>query len=121
MQVQLCDDGEFMTRLLSAGSDIVTDKQMGHNSSSESELVCSAVVGASDSDELSTNDTRSFDKFNTEKLPSTSSTSDQTMQSLVNQKILEQLTNIGKRLDVLEKSNCKSRQIKQKSRVKKEK
>ena len=105
--VQLCDDGEFMTRLLSARSDIVKDKQTGHDSSSESELDCSAVVGASDSDDPSTLDARSFDKFNSEKLPSTSSTSDQTMQTLINQKNLEQLTSIGKRLDVLEKSICK--------------
>ena len=35
VQVQLCDDGEFMTHLLSTGSDIVNDKQMGHDSSSE--------------------------------------------------------------------------------------
>ena len=101
VQVQLCDDGEFMTHLLSAGSDIVKDKQMDHDSSSESELDCSAVVEASDSDDPSTLDTRSFDKFNTEKVPSTSGSSDHTMQTLVTQKILEQLTSIGKRLDVL--------------------
>ena len=48
VQVQLCDDGEFMTRLLSTGSEILDDKQMGHDSSSESELDCSAIVGASE-------------------------------------------------------------------------
>ena len=51
VQVQLCDDGEFMTRLLSTGSETLHDKQMGHDSSSESELDCSAIVGASDSDD----------------------------------------------------------------------
>ena len=106
VQVQLCDDGEFMTHLLSTGSDIVNDKQMGHDSSSESELDCSAVVGASDSDDPSINASRTFDKYYSEKVPSTS-TSDQTAQTMVNHKILEQLTSIGKRLDALEKSNCK--------------
>ena len=80
---------------------------MVHGSSSETELDCSAVVEASDNDDPSTLDTRSFDKFNTEKVPSTLGSSDHTMQTLVNQKILEQLTSIGKRLDVLEKLNCK--------------
>ena len=107
VQVQLCDDGEFMTHLLSTGSDIVNDKQMGHDSSSESELDCSAVVGASDSDDPSINVSRTFDKYYSEKVPSTSGTLDQTAQTVVNHKILEQLTSIGKRLDALEKSNCK--------------
>ena len=107
VQVQVCDDGEFMTHLLSTRSDNVNDKQMGHDRSSESELDCSAVVGASDSDDPSTIASRSFEKFYSEKVPSTSGSSDNPAQSLVNQKILEQLTSIGKRLDVLEKSNCK--------------
>ena len=51
VQVKLCDDGEFMTHLLSTGSSISKDKQMGHDSSSESELDCSGLVQASDSDD----------------------------------------------------------------------
>ena len=48
-----------------------------------------------------------FDRLHSEKSPSTSGTSDQTAQTLVNQKILEQLTTIGKRLDALESNKCK--------------
>ena len=107
VQVQLCDDGEFMTRLLSTGSETLHDKQMGHDSSSESELDCSAIVGASDSDDSNTPGGRAFDRLHSEKSPSTSSTSDHTAQTLVNQKILEQLTTIGKRLDALENNKCK--------------
>ena len=73
----------------------------------KSELDCSAVIGASDSDDPSISASRSFDKYYSEKVPSTSGTSDQTAQTLVHHKILEQLTSIGKRLDALEKSNCK--------------
>ena len=96
-----------MTRLLSTGSKTLHDKQMGHDSSSESELDCSAIVGASDSDDSNTPGGRAFDRLHSEKSPSTSSTSDQTAQTLVNQKILEQLTTIGKRLDALENNKCK--------------
>ena len=107
VQVQLCDDGEFMTHLLSTGSETSHDKQMGHDRSSESELDCSAIVGASDSNDSSTPMGRVFDRLHSEKSPSTSSSSDQIAQTLVNQKILEQLSTIGKRLDALEKNKCK--------------
>ena len=114
VQVQLCDDGEFMTHLLSTGSETLHDKQVGHDSSSESELDCSAIVGASDSDDSGTPVGRAFNRLHSEKSPSTSGSLDQIAQTLVNQKILEQLSTIGKRLDALEKNNVKSRLINKK-------
>ena len=93
--------------MMTVSSETLHDKQMGHDSSSESELDCSAIVGASDSDDSNTPGGRAFDRLHSEKSPSTSSTSDQTAQTLVNQKILEQLTTIGKRLDPLENNKCK--------------
>ena len=121
VQVQLCDDGEFMTHLLSTGSETLHDKQMGHDSSSESELDCSAIVGASDSDNSSTPGGRAFNRLHSEQAPSTSSSSDQVAQTLVNQKILEQLTSIGKRLDALENNKCKKSSDKSKIKNKKAK
>ena len=121
VQVQLCDDGEFMTHLLATGSEITNDKQMGHDGSPESELDCSAIVGASDSDDSCNPGGRVFDRLHSEKVPSTSVTSDQTAQTLVNQKILEQLTTIGKRLDALEQTKCKKSVDKSKIKGKKAK
>ena len=92
---------------------------MGHESSSESELDCSAIVGASDSDDSSTPGCRVFDRLQSEKSSATSGSSDQTAQTLVNQKILEQLTTIGKRLDALESNKCKKSSDKSKIKNKK--
>ena len=62
---------------------------------------------------------RAFDRLHSEKSPSTSTTSDQVAQTLVNQKILEQLTTIGKRLDALENNKCKKSADKSKIKNKK--
>ena len=67
VQVQLCDDGEFMICLLSTGSKTLYDKQTGHDSSSESELDCSAIVWASDSDDSNTPGGRAYDRLHSEK------------------------------------------------------
>ena len=80
---------------------------MGYNNSSESELDCRGLIQVSDSDDASVITARTFDKFHAENAGLSSTCSDSKAQDLVNQKPLEQLKNIGKRLDKLEQSNCK--------------
>ena len=104
MQTQLGGDMEFVTQLLGAGPS--TSSQQGCDSqSSDSELNCSDVIDASDSDDSGSRN-RSFNKFSTEKSgPSHSNALD--TQTLINQQILAQLTDIGQRLQKLEKTDCK--------------
>ena len=104
MQTQLGGDMEFVTQLLGAGPS--TSSQQGCDSqSSDSELNCSDVIDASDSDDTGSRN-RSFSKFSTEKSgPSHSNALD--TQTLINQQILAQLTDIGQRLQKLEKTDCK--------------
>ena len=104
MHTQLGGDMEFVTQLLGAGPS--TSNQQGCDSqSSDSELNCSDVINASDSDDASSRNW-SFDKFK----PEQSGTSDShalDTQTIINQQILAQLTDIGQRLQKLEKTDYK--------------
>ena len=79
IQVQLSDDNNFMTNLL--GNSSLT--QQASDSSSDSELDCSAIVGGSDSDDVSTPG-RLFDRLQPETPKTSVAVSDQT---IVNQQI----------------------------------
>ena len=59
------------------------DKQMDHDSSSESELDCSRLIHASNGNDASVLEARFFDKFHTENSATTSYSSDNKMQNLV--------------------------------------
>ena len=104
MQTQLAGDMEFVTQLLGAGPS--TSSQQGCESqSSDSELNCSDVINASDSDDTGSRN-RSFSKFSTEQSGTSDSHALDT-QTIINQQILAQLTDIGQRLQKLEKTDCK--------------
>ena len=105
MHTQLGGDMDFVTQLLGAGPS--TSSQQGCDSqSSDSELNCSNVINASDSDDAGSRH-RSFDKFKPEQAGTSDSHSLDT-QTIINQQILAQLTDIGQRLQKLEKSDCKN-------------
>ena len=104
MQTQLDGDMDFVTQLLGVGPG--TSNQRGCDSqSSDSELNCSDVINASDSDDTGSRN-RSFHKFSQEK-SGTSDSSAVDTQTIINQQILAQLTDIGQRLTNLEKTDCK--------------
>ena len=104
MQTQLDGDMEFFTQLLGVGPG--TSSQQGCDSqSSDSELNCSDVINASDSDDTGSRN-RSFNKFSQEKSGTSDSHAVDT-QTIINQQILAQLTDIGQRLTNLEKTDCK--------------
>ena len=111
IQVQLSDDSEFLN-LLDNTSVAQQDSDVSYNSDSDLDL--SAVVGGSDSDDMSTQG-RSFDRLQAENPSTSAAVSDQTF---VNQQILAQLSAIGTRLEKLEqdKVNKKSKHVKTASR-----
>ena len=111
IQVQLSDDSDFLNLL---GKTSVAQQDSDVSSNSDSDLDLSAVVGGSDSDDVSTQG-RSFDRLQAENPSTSAAVSDQT---LVNQQILAQLSAIGTRLEKLEqdKVNKKSKQVKTVSR-----
>ena len=94
---------EFVTQLLGAGPS--TSSQQGCDSqSSDSGFNCSDVINASDSDNAGSQN-RSFKKFTPEQSGTDSHALD--TQAIINQQILAQLTDIGQRLQKLEKTDCK--------------
>ena len=105
--VQLSDDTEFLNLL---GNTSVTQQDFDVSSNSDSDLDLSAVVGGSDSDDVSTRG-HSFDRLQSET-PSTSAAMPD--QTIVNQQILAQLSAIGTRLGKLEREQSvkKSKQAK---------
>ena len=66
---------------------------------------CSDVINASDSDDTGSRN-RSFNKFSQEQ-PGTSDSHALDTQTIINQQILAQLTDIGQRFKKLEKTDCK--------------
>ena len=111
IQVQLSDDSEFLNLL---GNTSVAQQDSDASSNSDSDLDLSAIVGGSDSDDVSTQG-RSFDRLQVENPSTSAAVPDQT---LVNQQILAQLSAIGTRLEKLEKNKVskKSKHVKTVSR-----
>ena len=107
IQVQLSDDTEFLNLL---GNTSVTQQDSDVSSNSDSDLDWIAVVGASDSDDVSTQG-HSYYHLQSETPSTSAAVPDQT---IVNQQILAQLSAIGTRLEKLEreKSVKKSKQAK---------
>ena len=96
------------------GNTSVAQQDSDASSNSDSDLDLSAVVGGSDSDDVSTQG-RSFDRLQVENPSTSAAVPDQT---LVNQQILAQLSAIGTRLEKLEKNKVskKSKHVKTVSR-----
>ena len=106
VQLQLCDDQDFVSQMLGGSYPTPAQRQVLSDSESGSELECSDLINTSDNDQDDADEHRSYDKFSAENVRSDSRESD-TAQQLVNQTILQQLEKISARLDTLEKKNCK--------------
>ena len=85
VQLQISNDNDFVTNLL--GSQILTmAQQESQNSSSDSELDCSALVNETDSDDAS-NPVRSFNRFEPEASTSSAQQNNsQDVQAIQNRK-----------------------------------
>ena len=105
MQTQLGGDMEFVTQLLGVGPGTSSQQGCDDSQSSDSELNCSDVINASDSDDTGSRN-QSFNKFSQEQ-PGTSYSHALDTQTIINQQILAQLTDTGQRLKKLEKTDCK--------------
>ena len=108
MHTQLCGDMAFVTQLLGAGPS--TSSQQGCDSQlSDSELNCSDIVDASDSDDAGSRN-RSFNKFQPEQ-PSTSVSHMLDAQTVINQQILAQLMKLVSVCSNLKKVIAKNQMI----------
>ena len=106
VQLQLCDDQDFVSQMLGGSRSTPAQRQVASDSESGSELECSDLINTSDNDQDDADEHRSYDRFSAENVRSDSRETD-TAQQLVNQTILQQLEKISARLDTLEKKNCK--------------
>ena len=106
VQLQLCNDKDFVSQMLGSSHPTPAQRQVASDSESGSDLECSDLINTSDNDQDDADEHRSYDKFSAENIRSDSTETD-TSQQLVNQTILQQLKKISARLDNLEKKNCK--------------
>ena len=106
VQLQLCDDYDFVSQMLGSSHPTPAQWQVVSDSESGSDLECSDLINTSDNDHDDADEHRSYDRFSAENIRSDSTDTD-TAQQLVNQTILQQLEKISARLDNLEKKNCK--------------
>ena len=104
VQLQLCDDQDFVSQMLGGSHPTPAQWQVASDSESGSELECSDLINTSNNDQDDADEHRSYDRFSAENVRSDSRESD-TAQQLVNQTILQQLEKISARLDTLEKKN----------------
>ena len=107
VQLQLCDDQDFMSQVLGGSHPTPAQRQVHSDLSSGSDFDISDLVQSSDNDkDVSDTEHRSYDKFNSEnQVPDDKNTS--STQQVVNQTILEKLEKISARLDTLEQKSCK--------------
>ena len=106
VQLQLCDDQDFVSQMLGGSHPTPAQRQVASDSESGTDLECSDLINTSDNDQDDADEHRSYDRFSAENVRS-DSTETYTAQQLVNQTILQQLEKISARLDTLEKKNCK--------------
>ena len=113
VQLQISNDSDFITNLLGSQT-LAMAQQASQNSSSDSDLDCSALVNETDSDDAST-PVRSFNRFEPEaSTSSTQQNNSQDVQALVNHQILSQLSAITDTLTQLEGKQHKKTSDKQK-------
>ena len=107
VQLQLCDDQDFMSQVLGGCQPTPAQRQVHSDLSSGSDFDILDLVQSSDNEAYgSDSEHRSYEKFVHESQVSDDKTSNNTQQ-VVNQTILDQLEEISSRLDTLEKKSCK--------------
>ena len=107
VQIQLCDDQDFMSQVLGGSHPTPAQRQVNSDLSSGSNFDIWHLVQSSDTEtDVPHTEHRSYDRFNSEsQVPDDKNAS--STQQMVNQTILENLEKISARLDTLEQKNCK--------------
>ena len=107
VQIQLCDDQDFMSQVLGGSQPTPAQRQVTSDLSSGSDFDFSDLVQSSDNEtDVSHTEQRSYDRFNSEnQVPDDKNAS--STQQMVNQTILDKLEKICARLDTLEQKKCK--------------
>ena len=107
VQLQLCEDQDFMSQVLGGSHPTPAQRQVNSDFSSGSDFDISDLVQSSDNEvDVSDTEHRSYDKFSSEnQVPDGKNAS--STQQMVNQTILDKLEKISARLDTLEQKNCK--------------
>ena len=107
VQLQLCDDQDFMSQMLGASQPTPAQRQVHSDLSSGSDFEFLDLVQSSDSEaDASGSESRSYKKFANENQIQDEKNTGST-QEIVNQTILSQLEKISSRLDTLERKSCK--------------
>ena len=114
VQLQLCDDQDFMSQVLGVSQPIPAQRQVHSDLSSGSDFELSDLLQSSDNEaDVSDTEHRSYEKFVHENQVPDVTNSNGT------QTILDKLAKISSRLDTLEKKSCKksvqSRKLKTKN------
>ena len=107
VQLQLCEDQDFMSQVLGGSHPTPAQWQVHSDLSSGSDFDILDLVQTSDNEtDVSHTDHSSYEKFSSEnQIPDEDSSND--TQQMVNQTILDKLEKISARLDTLEQKNCK--------------
>ena len=90
VQLQLCDDHDFVSQMLGSSHSTPAQRQVTSDSEFDSDLECSDLINTSDNDHDDANEHRSYDRFSVENVKSDTTDTD-TAQQLVNQSILQLL------------------------------
>ena len=107
VQLQLCDDQDFMSQVLGGSHPTPAQWQVHSDLSSDNDFDFLDLVQSSNNEaDVSDTEHRSYEKFSSEsQVPDDKSSND--TQQVVNQTILDKLEKISARLDTLEQKNCK--------------
>ena len=84
VQLQLCDDQDFVSQMMGGSHPTPAQRQVDSDSESGSDLECSDLIHTSDNDHDDANEHRSYDRFSVEnvKLDSTDTDVAQQLVSL---------------------------------------
>ena len=63
VQLQLCDDKDFVSQMLGGSHPTPAQRQVASDSESGSDLECSDLINISDNDHDDANEHRSYDRF----------------------------------------------------------
>ena len=113
--MQLCEDREFLTKILYNESCLgVTLQTNSDTSQSDSHFDCSVLLSQSDDNESDHSDSHTYKKFHTENPPPLASKvgdSDLNTQTAINEQILHQLSFLSQHLDSMERTTSKNQII----------
>ena len=110
VQIQVTDDEQFLTDLLNPNSSLLNSSVNMSDSvheSSDSEVDYDALIQDLDNETQSTSVKSAKNTSDTQSSDSVDITSQFKVQSVINSQILEQLQQIGKRLEKIENADCK--------------